>query len=567
MVNGSNVLANATNTTLALTNAQLGQSGNTYSVIVSNAFGVSNSPGAVLTVLPNQVHYVDLNSTNPVSPYTNWATAAATIQDAVDASTNADEVMVTNGIYQYGGRTVPGSALTNRLIVAEAITVQSVNGPFATVIKGFQVSSTTNGPGAMRCAYLANGAKLVGFTLTNGATLNGFAVSSDQNGGGVLCASGNEVLSNCVIIGNAAYNEGGGVLRGTLNNCTMTGNVVVPLAAGQQQTGRGGGAALSTLNECTLTGNSAALGGGIYGGTVNDCILAGNVSVAPPIFGHPQGSGGGANSSTLNNCVLTGNTASFGGGTIASALNDCTVVGNSAVSVGGGVDNSSRPNGFVNNCIVLSNSAPTGSNYFSSTFAYCCTTPLPTNGLGNITNAPLFVNPAAGDFHLQSNSPCINAGYNPYVSITNDLDGNPRISGGTVDIGAYEFQNPASIISYAWLQQYGLPTDGFADFLDSDHNGMNNWQKWIAGLDPTNPSSVLQLLSPTTTTNPPGLVVTWQSAPNISYYLQRATNLSIQPAFQPLATNLPGQPGTTSFTDTNAPAPGLYFYRVGVQHP
>jgi hypothetical protein len=220
----------------------------------------------------------------------------------------------------------------------------------------------------------------------------------------------------------------------------------------------------------------------------------------------------------------------------------------------------------LKNCLVYSN---TGPNYgYSTLLYYCCTTPLPTGGVGNVTNAPLFVNPAAGDFHLQSNSPCINAGNNAYVTnATNDLDGNPRISGGTVDIGAYEFQNPASIISYAWLQQYGLPTDGSADFVDSDHNGMNNWQKWIAGLDPTNPSSVLQMLSPVSTTNPPGLVVTWQSAPNINYYLQRATNLTVQPSFQPLATNLPGQAGTSSYTDTNAPAPGPYFYRVGVQHP
>ncbi len=47
---------------------------------------------------------------------------------------------------------------------------------------------------------------------------------------------------------------------------------------------------------------------------------------------------------------------------------------------------------------------------------------------------------ANGDLRLQSNSPCINAGNNAYVSNTIDLDGNPRIVSGTVDIGAYEYQ-------------------------------------------------------------------------------------------------------------------------------
>ena len=67
--------------------------------------------------------------------------------------------------------------------------------------------------------------------------------------------------------------------------------------------------------------------------------------------------------------------------------------------------------------------------------------------------------------------------------------------------------------------------------------------------------------------NPPGATITWQSQPNINgFSLQRATNLSVAPAFQTLGTNLPGQTGTTSYTDTNAPAPGPYYYRVGVQH-
>ncbi len=67
-----------------------------------------------------------------------------------------------------------------------------------------------------------------------------------------------------------------------------------------------------------------------------------------------------------------------------------------------------------------------------------------TCGPGILTGIdPLFVNPDSGDYRLQPCSPLINAGSNAYVLDSTDLDGLPRIRGGTVDIGAYEAQGPS----------------------------------------------------------------------------------------------------------------------------
>jgi hypothetical protein len=265
----------------------------------------------------------------------------------------------------------------------------------------------------------------------------------------------------------------------------------------------------------------------------------------------------------LNNCVLTGNTAGGGGGGGANqgTLKNCTLTANSTSGPGGGANYYST----LNNCIVYYNSAPGGTNYSNSTLNYCCTTPPPGSGSGNIANAPLFVNMAGGNLRLQTNSPCINAGNNAYVFGSTDLDGRPRIVGGTVDMGAYEFQGPGMGEFIAWLQQYGLPTDGSADDADYDGTGFNVYQDWIAGLNPTNALSVLKMISATPTNNPPGLVVMWQSVNTRTYYLQRATDLTAQPPFSTIQSNIVGQAGTTSYTDPAATNSGPYFYRVGVQ--
>ena len=218
---------------------------------------------------------------------------------------------------------------------------------------------------------------------------------------------------------------------------------------------------------------------------------------------------------------------------------------------------------WLTNCILYYNTAPNGSNRYGANLNHCCTIPAYFPGDDTITNEPLFVDWLNGNFRLQSNSPCLNAGTNVSGLGATDLDGRPRVVGGTVDVGAYEFQAPGFSQFTPWLAQCGLPADGSADYADPDGDGLNNWQEWLCGTDPGNPLSVLRLLPPSQGSS--GVVVSWQSVTNRCYFLERSSGLANRPPFLPLATNLPGQSGTTTFTDTNAPTGAPVFYRVGTQ--
>jgi len=75
-------------------------------------------------------------------------------------------------------------------------------------------------------------------------------------------------------------------------------------------------------------------------------------------------------------------------------------------------------------------------NYDGGTFLYSCSYPEPSLGEGSISSDPMFL--SAQDLHLQPNSSCIDGGLNSYATLPTDLDGNPRIQNGVVDMGAYE---------------------------------------------------------------------------------------------------------------------------------
>ncbi len=342
--------------------------------------------------------YVDATVGNDDNSGTDQAHSLQSIQKAIERSMDGDTIVVSPGMY------APIATMDLR------ITIESVCGPEETVI---------DGNGKLRCASLGTTTNTVieGFTLQNG---------SASDGGGSYYGT----LNNCTLSGNTAEQTGGGSYYGTLNNCTLSGN-----------TARyGGGSCYGTLNNCTLNGNTATYGGGSYYGTLNNCTLSGNTA---------ERTGGGSYYGTLNNCTLSGNTASYGGGSYYGTLNNCTLSGNAA-KFGGGSDD-----GTLNNCIVWGNAATTSNAVYGSTCRYTCLDEI-VSGEGNIFADPLFIDAANGDFRLQAGSPCIDAGADEYATGDTDIEGNPRIMGAHVDMGAYEFDPDSAGPDYGEALDYLL---------------------------------------------------------------------------------------------------------------
>ncbi|MHC4648586.1 MAG: PKD domain-containing protein, partial [Planctomycetota bacterium] len=191
----------------------------------------------------------------------------------------------------------------------------------------------------------------------------------------------------------------------------------------------------SVLEGLTITNGSAPYGGGIYGAgssaTIKKCFIINNIA---------EYGGGGIYWCTgaILNCTIVGNSAKDGGGlaVCSGIIRNCNIIENSGSWLYGGTY---FCGGRISNCIFWGNQPPDNIDYNRSLPTYSCIQHFV--GVSNMSEDPLFVNPGAMDYRLQPDSPCINGGDPNLVPEPGetDIDGDPRVLFGRVDIGADEF--------------------------------------------------------------------------------------------------------------------------------
>ncbi len=347
------------------------------------------------------------------------------IQDAIDDADNGDEIVVYPGTY-YGSIDFLGKSITVRSTDPNdwdvvAATVVDCNGSRQSPKFGFIFGS-----------FESNNSILEGLTVTNGY---GLAYYGANAGGAIYCEASSPTIRRCIFKNN---------MNDKTNNTE--------------------GGAIATywsqplIEDCKFYDNEARLGGAIR------------------IFG----SGGAP--VIIRNCMFWSNSADKGGaidnyyGKVK--LINCTIADNSAPNGGGVYYEGSDPLNAITNSILWGN----GDDVNNWPATYSCIQE-GAQGTGNMSSDPCFANADSNDYHIKVTSPCINAGTNspPGGLPAEDIDGEARIMGLYVDMGADEVNVPTSD-AHQWGLDERSGTTAYDSVDDDDGTYSAGTPSWVDGL-------------------------------------------------------------------------------------
>jgi hypothetical protein len=405
---------------------------------------VYNATAGEFTVTNLFAYYSEYIFVSPLgreqNGFSSWTDASKTIQEAVDVASEWALVRVGNGLYTVSpaSRVLSGptASVTNVVVLNKNI-----------VLRGVDLTSSSlpiiNGWNLFRPVLMLDGTVLDNFILLNGRTKSGANLFIENNGGGVWAQSHDAVLENLEVMLCEAGHFGGAIFGGTLKNSVIRGcsstygggigygnittNVVISFCTAEyggavsksivansilefNSATFGGGASDSDIQLSSLYNNSASYGGAIFGDNyssdIEGCLITANSAEnqGGAFFQNPYGT----SQTTFNNCTVTENLSNFGscGGIYGGVVLNSIIYGNLGYDLAGGAA------AFYSN--IGTGSVPAGQ--------------------GNISLDPKF----NLEYELLPSSPCLDAGLNQYVVNNVDLLGNPRISHGIVDMGAYE---------------------------------------------------------------------------------------------------------------------------------
>jgi len=450
--------------------------------------------------------YVDADAA-PGGDGSSWTTAYQTMQQGIDAADAGDaQVWIAEGLYNENIIIWPGVSLYGGFTGGEFELSQRDYDSHETIIDGAQKDTVVrcSNEGCLDGFTIRNGKSFLGgggiflpagtFSVENNRIINNIATGIGRSKGGGICAvSWSGKIINNYICGNSTQDHsqysGGGI---ALDHCngTIENNVVA------DNISNNAGGIYSYYGEPAIRFNK--IEGNEYSGILVEGFVSKPVIDSNLIYNNRAYSGGGISitwESTpfiYNNVIFNNRAIDNGGGIFMNtpytgvvAFN--TIVGNTAPN---GSAIYCRASKEIYSCIIENNNGLAVYNPYSSNpiKVYYCNLWNNTGGdfssgissYGILKADPCFIDSSMNNYHLQSTSPCINAGSSLSADMPiYDFDGQERPVFGISDIGAFEYNTSSTVAAAAKTQSDGgwAAVDGAVTFVSSSYFYVENIER------------------------------------------------------------------------------------------